>query len=93
MRDIEYDEAGGADHFMASFHTMAGYNRTNQMTPSDVDLFATLTRLAEVKGIDYGILHTLHGGLDGPSLWARTASRWTTRSIILDSAGFPAALA
>jgi predicted AlkP superfamily pyrophosphatase or phosphodiesterase len=28
------------------------------MTPSDVDLFATLTRLAERYAIDYGILHT-----------------------------------
>ena len=28
------------------------------MTPADVDLFATLTRLCEVKGIDYGILHS-----------------------------------
>jgi predicted AlkP superfamily pyrophosphatase or phosphodiesterase len=37
---------------------MSGYGHTNQMTPSDVDLFATLTRLVEVKGIDYGILHT-----------------------------------
>ena len=28
------------------------------MTPSDVDLFATLTMLAKRHGIDYGILHT-----------------------------------
>jgi predicted AlkP superfamily pyrophosphatase or phosphodiesterase len=37
---------------------MTGYNARNQMTPSDVDLFATLTMLAERFGIDYGILHT-----------------------------------
>ena len=37
---------------------MTGYSRTNQMTPSDVDLFATLTMLTERFGIDYGILHT-----------------------------------
>lgn len=57
VRDIEYDEPEGPITH-GRFHTMHGYNLTNQMTPSDYDLFATLTRLAEVKGIDYGILHT-----------------------------------
>ena len=57
MRDIEYDEPEGPITH-GRFHTMAGYNHDNQMTPSDYDLFATLTRLVEVKGIDYGILHT-----------------------------------
>lgn len=57
VRDIEYDEPEGPIHH-GRFHTMTGYGNINQMTPSDVDLFATLTRLAEVKGIDYGILHT-----------------------------------
>lgn len=57
VRDIEYDEpAGPITH--GRFHTMAGYNHLNQMTPSDVDLFATLTMLGERFGIDYGILHT-----------------------------------
>jgi predicted AlkP superfamily pyrophosphatase or phosphodiesterase len=37
---------------------MAGYNHQNQMTPSDLDLFATLTMLTERYSIDYGILHT-----------------------------------
>ena len=37
---------------------MTGYGNINQMTPSDVDLFATLTRMTELHGIDYGILHT-----------------------------------
>ena len=37
---------------------MTGYNLKNQMTPSDVDLFATLTMLTRRFGIDYGILHT-----------------------------------
>jgi predicted AlkP superfamily pyrophosphatase or phosphodiesterase len=37
---------------------MTGYNDINQMTPSDADLFATLTMLTERFGIDYGILHT-----------------------------------
>jgi predicted AlkP superfamily pyrophosphatase or phosphodiesterase len=37
---------------------MAGYNLINQMTPSDADLFATLTMLCERHGIDYGMLHT-----------------------------------
>ena len=55
--DIEYDEPDGPITH-GRFHTMTGYDRTNQMTPSDLDLFATLTRLAERFGIDYGILHT-----------------------------------
>lgn len=57
VRDIEYDEPEGPITH-GRFHTMAGYNHDNQMTPADYDLFGTLTRLAEVKGIDYGILHT-----------------------------------
>jgi len=57
VRDIEYDEPGGPITH-GRFHTMTGDSGYNQMTPSDVDLFATLTRLCEVKGIDYGILHT-----------------------------------
>lgn len=57
VRDIEYDEEAGPIHH-GRFHTMTGYNLINQMTPSDVDLFGTLTRLAEVKGIDYGMLHS-----------------------------------
>ena len=42
----------------AVFHTMAGYGQNNQMTPSDADLFATLTMLCQRFGLDYGILHT-----------------------------------
>ena len=57
VRDIEYDEPGGTITH-GRFHTMTGYNAYNQMTPADADLFATLTRLCVVKGIDYGILHT-----------------------------------
>lgn len=57
VRDIEYDDETGPIHH-GRFHTMTGYGNINQMTPSDVDLFATLTRLCEVKGIDYGILHS-----------------------------------
>ena len=37
---------------------MTGADNSNQMTPSDADLFATLTRLTKKFGIDYGILHT-----------------------------------
>ena len=37
---------------------MAGYGQNNQMTPSDADLFATLTMLCQRFGLDYGILHT-----------------------------------
>ncbi|WP_157015663.1 alkaline phosphatase family protein [Mesorhizobium xinjiangense] len=57
VRDIEYDEPGGPITH-GRFHTMTGYGHANQMTPSDVDLFATLTRLALRDAIDYGILHT-----------------------------------
>jgi predicted AlkP superfamily pyrophosphatase or phosphodiesterase len=55
--DIEYDEPDGPITH-GRFHTMTGYNHSNQMTPSDVDLFATLTMLAGRHGVDYGILHT-----------------------------------
>jgi predicted AlkP superfamily pyrophosphatase or phosphodiesterase len=57
VRDIEYDEPGGPITH-GRFHTMSGENRINQMTPSDMDLFATLTMLTERFGVDYGILHT-----------------------------------
>ncbi|MBA3448292.1 MAG: alkaline phosphatase family protein [Pseudaminobacter sp.] len=57
VRDIEYDEPGGPIAH-GRFHTMTGYNHKNQMTPSDMDLFATLTMLTERHAIDYGILHT-----------------------------------
>jgi predicted AlkP superfamily pyrophosphatase or phosphodiesterase len=57
VRDIEYDEEAGPIHH-GRFHTMTGYGQINQMTPSDVDLFATLTRLCEYKGVDYAMLHT-----------------------------------
>lgn len=57
VNDIEYDEPGSPITH-GRFHTMTGYNHKNQMTPSDVDLFATLTMLCARHGIDYGILHT-----------------------------------
>ncbi len=37
---------------------MTGYGHDNQMTPSDVDLFATLTSLCLRHGLNYGMLHT-----------------------------------
>ena len=37
---------------------MTGYGHDNQMTPSDADLFATLTMLCQRFGLNYGILHT-----------------------------------
>jgi predicted AlkP superfamily pyrophosphatase or phosphodiesterase len=58
VRDIEYDEPDSTTINHGRFHTMTGYGHANQMTPSDVDLFATLTMLARRFGIDYGILHT-----------------------------------
>lgn len=57
VEDIEYDEPGGPITH-GRFHTMTGDSGYNQMTPADVDLFATLTMLCERKGIDYGILHS-----------------------------------
>ncbi|RZS77841.1 type I phosphodiesterase/nucleotide pyrophosphatase [Phyllobacterium myrsinacearum] len=57
VRDIECDNAEGPIHH-GRFHSMSGYNSVNQMTPSDDDLFATLTMLIERYSVDYGILHT-----------------------------------
>lgn len=57
VMDLEYDEADGPITH-GRFHTMTGYNHRNQMTPSDTDLFGTLTMLTKRFGIDYGILHT-----------------------------------
>lgn len=58
VRDIEYDETDSNSINHGRFHSMTGYGHTNQMTPSDVDLFATLTMLAMRKGLNYGILHS-----------------------------------
>lgn len=58
VRDIEYDEPESTSINHGRFHTMSGYGATNQMTPSDVDLFATLTMLCTRFGLNYGILHT-----------------------------------
>lgn len=57
IRDIEYDEPQSDSINHGRFHTMTGYGHTNQMTPSDVDLFATLTRLIERYNLNYGLLH------------------------------------
>lgn len=57
VRDLEYDEPG-APIAHGRFHSMTGYGHDNQMTPSDVDLFATLTMLTERFGVDYAMLHT-----------------------------------
>lgn len=58
VRDIEYDEPDSLSINHGRFHTMTGYGHNNQATPSDPDLFATLTMLTERHAIDYGILHT-----------------------------------
>ncbi|WP_299782067.1 alkaline phosphatase family protein [uncultured Roseobacter sp.] len=58
VRDIEYDEPESDTINHGRFHTMSGYGLTNQMTPSDADLFATLTRLCETYHLDYGMLHS-----------------------------------
>ncbi|WP_137701431.1 alkaline phosphatase family protein [Marimonas lutisalis] len=58
VRDIEYDEPESDTINHGRFHTMTGYGLINQMTPSDVDLFATLTMLCQRYGLNYGMLHT-----------------------------------
>ena len=58
VRDIEYDEPESSTINHGRFHTMTGYGHANQMTPSDVDLFATLTNLCLRFGLNYGMLHT-----------------------------------
>ncbi|WP_291728751.1 alkaline phosphatase family protein [Leisingera sp. F5] len=58
VRDIEYDEPESKTINHGRFHSMTGYGKDNQMTPSDVDLFGTLTNLCLRFGLDYGMLHT-----------------------------------
>ncbi|NNE51358.1 MAG: alkaline phosphatase family protein [Sulfitobacter sp.] len=58
VRDIEYDEPESDTINHGRFHSMTGYGHANQMTPSDVDLFATLTNLCLRHGLNYGMLHT-----------------------------------
>ncbi len=58
VRDVEYDEPESKSINHGRFHSMTGYGKDNQMTPSDVDLFGTLTNLCLRFGLDYGILHT-----------------------------------
>ncbi|WP_299769615.1 alkaline phosphatase family protein [uncultured Tateyamaria sp.] len=58
VRDIEYDEPASDTINHGRFHTMTGYGANNQMTPSDVDLFGTLTNLCARFDLTYGMLHT-----------------------------------
>ncbi|MFT6675210.1 MAG: putative AlkP superfamily pyrophosphatase or phosphodiesterase [Sulfitobacter sp.] len=58
VRDVEYDEPENATINHGRFHTMTGYGQNNQMTPSDVDLFGSLTNLCLRFGLNYGMLHT-----------------------------------
>lgn len=57
VRDIEYDDPDGSISH-GRFHTMTGDSKANQMTPSDADLFATLSMLVDRYQIDYGIYHS-----------------------------------
>lgn len=57
VHDLEYDQPDGPITH-GRFHSMSGESRINQATPSDWDLFATLTMLAERFSLDFGILHT-----------------------------------
>ena len=58
VRDLEYNEPHSTAINHGRFHTMSGYGSDNQMTPSDADLFATLTLLTERFCLDYGMLHS-----------------------------------
>jgi predicted AlkP superfamily pyrophosphatase or phosphodiesterase len=58
VRDIEYDDPDSDTINHGRFHTMTASGLINQMTPSDVDLFATLTNLCLRFGLNYGMLHT-----------------------------------
>jgi len=58
INDIEYDEPESTSINHGRFHSMQGYGMKNQMTPSDADLFATLSMLIQRYSINYGILHT-----------------------------------
>jgi predicted AlkP superfamily pyrophosphatase or phosphodiesterase len=58
VRDIEYDEPDSDTINHGRFHTMTGYGHDNQMTPCDLDLFASLTNLCQRFGLNYGMLHT-----------------------------------
>jgi len=48
---------------------MTGYGQINQMTRSDANLFAALTRLTVAHGIDYGI----DDDICTPARWAASA--------------------
>ncbi len=56
--DIEFDEPQNPGINHGRFYTMTGYNSTNQMTPCDLDLFATLTALCRQHELTYGLFHT-----------------------------------
>lgn len=58
VRDVEYDEPDSTTINHGRFHTMTGYGHANQMTPCDLDLFATLTNLCQRFGLNYGMLHS-----------------------------------
>lgn len=57
VRDIEIDDPDGPINH-GRFHSMTGASALNHMTPSDVDLFATLTMLTQRHAIDYGLYHS-----------------------------------
>ena len=58
VRDIEYDEPDSKAINHGRFHTMTAASKDNQMTPCDVDLFASLTNLGLRFDLNYGMLHT-----------------------------------
>lgn len=58
VRDVEYDQPDSKTINHGRFHTLTAADKDNQMTPCDVDMFATLTNLCLRFGLNYGLLHT-----------------------------------
>ena len=83
VRDIEYDEPENGSINHGRFHTMAGAGADNQMTPSDVDLFATLTNLCQRFGLDYGILHTCTLDSAGHKL-GHEGAKWEHACVVME---------
>ncbi|MFV1840508.1 MULTISPECIES: alkaline phosphatase family protein [unclassified Phaeobacter] len=57
-RDIEYDEPDSTSINHGRFHTMTGAGANNKMSPSDYDLFATISNLIDRFGVNYCIYHS-----------------------------------
>lgn len=70
VRDIEYDEPESKTISHGRFHTMTGYGKDNQMTPSDVDFWHADQSLPALRPRLRDAAH-LHAGQHGPPLFPR----------------------